>query len=323
MKILVTGASGFIGQAFIAAALEKGWGVRCALRSPSFSPMIASCESIVVGEMDAATDWREALQGCEAVVHLAARVHVMKDEAADPLAAFRAVNALGTIHLAQQAAKAGVKRFLFMSTIKVNGEGRVAPYTEADAPAPEDPYAVSKAEAEAALMALAEATPMAVTILRPPLVYGAGVRANFHSLMLAVRRGLPLPLGSIQNKRSLVYRGNLISAMTTCLTSEGAKNKIFLVSDGQDVSTPHLIRALAKAMERSAFLLPIPLLFLRWGGFLFGKEKQVSRLLGSLCADSTALHNATGWTPPYTLEQGLIETVRPFEGENEFIRPLF
>lgn len=317
MKILVTGASGFIGQAFVAAALEKGWRVRCALRSPSCASMPASCEGVVVGEMGEATDWCEALQGCEAVVHLAARVHVMKDDAADPLAAFRAVNTQGTVRLAQQAAEAGVKRFLFMSTIKVNGEGRDAPYTEGDASAPEDPYATSKAEAETALMALAAATtPMAMTILRPPLVYGAGVRANFRALLQAVRRSLPLPLGSIHNKRSLVYRGNLISAMITCLINEGAKNKIFLVTDGQDLSTPDLIRALAKAMGKSALLLPVPLVLLRWLGFLFGKEKQISRLLGSLCADSALLRQATGWHPPYTLEEGLIETVRHFEAGN-------
>ncbi len=308
MKVLVTGASGFIGQAFIKAALEKGWRVRCALRSPASMP--TSCESVVVGEIGESTDWRAALQGCEAVVHLAARVHVMKDDAADPLAAFRAVNTLGTLRLAQQAAEAGVKRFLFMSTIKVNGEGRDAPYTEADAPAPEEPYAVSKAEAETALMALAEATPMAVTILRPPLVYGAGVRANFLSLMLAVRRGLPLPLANIHNKRSLIYSGNLVSAMTTGLEREGAKNRIFLVSDGQDVSTPDLIRAIAKAMGRPARLLPVPLILLRCGGLLFGKQKQVSRLLGSLSADPAALSQATGWHPPTSLEQGLSETVR-------------
>ncbi|MFA6279863.1 MAG: SDR family oxidoreductase [Bdellovibrionales bacterium] len=311
MKVLVTGATGFIGSAFIAAALEKGWDVRCALRSPSSIPL--PCESVMVGELGDTTDWRESLQGCEAVVHLAARVHVMKDSATDPLAVSRAVNTQGTIHLAQQAAEAGVKRFLFMSTIKVNGEGRDTPYTEADAPAPEDPYAISKAEAETALMALAATTPMAVTILRPPLVYGAGVRANFRALMQIVRRGAPLPFAMICNKRSLVYRGNLVSAMTTCLESEGAKNKTFLVTDGQDVSTPDLIRAIAKAMGRRANLWPIPPSWLRGLGKITGKQKAVDRLLGSLCADNAALCKATGWAPPYTLEQGLANTVRDFE----------
>lgn len=250
MKALVTGATGFVGKALCAGLSASGYGVVPAVRCNSGLP-----HEMVVGNLDASTDWRSALSGCDAVVHLAARVHVMDDTSQNPLALYRETNTEATLNLARRAAQAGVKRFIFISTIKVNGEGRDEPYRETDAPAPKDAYAISKWEAEQGLQRIARETGLEVVILRPPLVYGPGVKANFLRLMRTVEKGWPLPLGAIRNRRSLLYLGNFVDAIRLCVEHPAAAGQTFLVDDGQPVSTPDLIRAVAHAMGRPARLL--------------------------------------------------------------------
>lgn len=303
MKLLVTGAGGFIGRAVCAELAKHGGRVIPAVRSPR-----GLQNEIVTGDIGPHTDWTAALDGADAVVHLAARVHVMRDTEANPLQAFRAVNTLGTLRLAEQAAAAGVKRLIYLSSIKVNGEGSRVPYRETDTPAPEDAYAVSKWEAEQGLREIAARTGLEVVILRPPLVYGPGVKANFLSLMNAVEKGLPLPFGLIRNRRSLLYLGNLVDAIRVCIEHPAAANKTYLLSDGEDVSTTELIRRLAKAMNRPARLLPIPPVLLTALARLFGRHKELSRLLGSLTIDTSVIRRELNWTLPYTLDEGLSMT---------------
>ncbi len=249
MKALVTGATGFVGMALCDRLAASGYGVVPAVRSKSGLP-----NEVVVGNLDASTDWLPALIGCDAVVHLAARVHVMGDTAQNPLALYLATNTEATLNLARQAAEAGVKRFVFISTIKVNGEGCDAPYRETDVPAPEDAYAISKWEAEQGLQRIAADTGLEVVTLRPPLVYGPGVKANFLRLLRTVERGWPLPLGAIRNLRSLLYLGNFVDAIRVCAEHPAAAGQTFLLDDGEPVSTPELVRAVAHAMGRPARL---------------------------------------------------------------------
>lgn len=309
MKVLVTGASGFVGHVVCDTLLHTepaAYSIVPAVRVPRGLP--GEC---VVGEIDGKTDWRhwrEALHGVHAVVHLAARVHVMNDRAVDPLSAFCSINTEGTLNLARQCAAAGVRRFVFISSIKVNGEERAAAYTEADAPAPEDAYAISKWKAEQGLWQIAAQTGLEVVILRPPLVYGPGVGANFLALLRAVSRGMPLPLGAIDNRRSLIYVGNLVDAIQRCLEHPAAAGKTFLVSDGETVSTPELVRRMAAALGRSARLLAVPVPVLRFMAALAGKSALVTRLAGSLAINSRAIRRELGWTPRFTLDEGLRET---------------
>ena len=300
MNVLVTGATGFVGSSLRIALAELGHRVRPAVRDSS-----GLASEAMVGYIHTHTDWSAALSGCDAVVHLAARVHVMRDAAADPLMAFRTVNVDGTLNLARQAAAAGVRRFVFLSSIKVNGEGRAEPYRETDQAAPRDPYAVSKWEAEQGLRALAAETGMELVILRPPLVYGPGVKANFQRLIRAVAKGLPLPLGAIDNRRSLLFLGNLVDAIRLCLEHPAAANRTYLLADGEDVSTPELVRRLARAMDRPAHLLAVPPAWFALAGQLLGKREEVARLLGSLAVDSSAIRADLGWKPPSSLDQGL------------------
>ncbi len=304
MKVLVTGASGFVGTALCARLAAAGVGVVPAVRSKLGLP-----HEVVVDNLDAATDWRLALSDCDAVVHLAARVHMMDDTPQDHLALYRATNTEATLNLARQAAQAGVKRFVFISTIKVNGEGGDAPYRETDVPAPEDAYATSKWEAEQGLTQIAGETGLEIVILRPPLVYGPGVKANFMRLMQTVRKGWPLPLGSIHNRRSLLYLGNFIDAIRLCIEHPAAAGQTFLLDDGEPVSTPELIRAVARAMGRPARLWAVPVGVLERLGTLLGKRAAVARLTGSLYVDSSFVRSRLGWTPPYSMASGLAETV--------------
>ncbi|MDP1864020.1 MAG: NAD-dependent epimerase/dehydratase family protein [Thiobacillus sp.] len=304
MKVQVTGATGFVGSALRARLGACGHGVVPAVRNPSGLP-----HEVVVGNLAASTDWRLALTGCEGVVHLAARVHVMDDPAANPLALYRETNRDATLNLARQAAQAGVKRFVFISTIKVNGEGRDTPYRETDAAAPDDAYAISKWEAEQGLQRIAEDTGMDVVILRPPLVYGPGVKANFLRLMKMVQNGWPLPLGAIRNRRSLLYLGNFVDAIRVCVEHPAAAGQTFLLDDGKPVSTPELIRALARAMNRSANLHAVPVSVLQLAGALLGKRAAVARLTGSLYVEGSAIRSQLGWVPPFSMEAGLAATV--------------
>lgn len=304
MKALVTGATGFIGNALCKHLSAHGHQVIRAVRRDA-----TLSGDILFSQIDGATDWAEALTGCDVVVHLAARVHVMDDTVQDPLALYRAINTEATLNLARQAAQAGVKRFVYVSSIKVNGEGRDTPYRETDAAAPEDAYAISKWEAERGLARIAADTALEVVILRPPLVYGPGVKANFQQLLRMVERGWPLPLGVIRNRRSLLYLGNFVDAIRVCIEHPAAAGQTFLLDDGQAVSTPELIRALSHAMGRPARLLAVPVTVLELAGTLLGKRAAVARLMGSLYVDSSAIRARLGWMPPYTLQQGLATTV--------------
>jgi len=304
MKILVTGATGFVGRILCDQLSTSGHLVVSAVRRES-----GLLNEVVVGDLGPATDWWQALAGCDAVVHLAARVHMMREDAVDPMALFRAINAEATLNLARQAAQAGVKRFVFVSTIKVSGEGRDEPYRETDVPAPEDAYAISKWEAEQGLRRIAQETGLEVVILRPPLVYGPGVKANFLRLMQMVARGWPLPLGAIRNRRSVLYLGNFVDAIRACVEHPAAAGQTFLLDDGEAVSTPDLIRALATAMGRPARLVPVPVGVLQLAGALMGKRAAVARLTGSLFVDSSAIRSRLGWTPPFSMEAGLAATV--------------
>jgi len=304
MKVLITGATGFVGTALCDTLAASGYEVVPAVRSKSGLP-----NEVVVGNLDASTDWWPVLIGCDAVVHLAARVHVMGDTAQNPLALYRATNTEATLNLARQAVEAGVKRFVFISTIKVNGEGHDAPYRETDAAAPEDAYAISKWEAEQGLQRIAADTGLEVVILRPPLVYGPGVKANFMRLMQLVQKGWPLPLASICNHRSLLYLGNFVDAIRLCVEHPDAAGQTFLLDDGEPVSTPDLVRVLACAMGRPARLLAVPVGVLALAGALLGKRAAVARLTGSLFVDSSLIRSRLGWTPPFSMEAGLAATV--------------
>ena len=304
MKTLVSGANGFVGRALCRHLKAHGHAVVPAVRNAS-----GIVDEMVVGNIDGATDWQPALSGCDAVVHLAARVHVMDDTAQNPLALYRATNTEAMLNFARQAAAAGVKRFVFISTIKVNGEGREAPYRESDVPAPEDAYAISKWEAEQGLQRIASETGLEVVILRPPLVYGPGVKANFLRLLQTVKRGWPLPLGAIRNRRSLLFLGNFVDAIRLCVEHPAAAGQTFLLDDGQAVSTPELIRAVARAMGRPSRLLAVPIALLRFAGTLLGKRAAVDRLTGSLYVDSSAIRSQLGWVPPFSMEAGLAQTV--------------
>jgi nucleoside-diphosphate-sugar epimerase len=306
--ILVTGATGFVGKAVVQRLLaeDESRRVAVAVRRDD-QPWPARVLPRLTGDLDPSTDWSGALEGISAVVHCAARVHVMADAAADPLAEFRRVNVQGTLNLARQAAVAGVRRFVFVSSIKVNGEstqlGR--PFTADDAPAPLDAYGVSKMEAEQGLREIALQTGMEVVIIRPPLVYGPGVKANFAAMMRWLQRGVPLPLGAIHNQRSLVALDNLVDLIVTCLTHPAAANQTFLVSDGEDVSTTELLRRMGQAMGHPARLIPVPASWLKLAAALVGKRDVALRLCGSLQVDIEKTRRLLGWTPPISLDEGL------------------
>ena len=312
MKVLVTGATGFVGGALVRrlSADPACKGLVVALRSRT-ELRIKGVRQVQVGDLLTITDWSVALQGVDTVVHCAARVHVMQDDATDPLQAYREVNVNGTLNLASQAAQAGVGRFVFVSSIKVTGETTQPgqPFKADDVPTPLDPYGVSKLEAELGLREIEAQTGMEVVIVRPPLVYGPGVKANFASMMRWVARGIPLPLGAIQNARSMVALDNLVDLLVTCLTHPGAAGQTFLVSDGEDVSTTELLRRTAQAMGKKAFLLPVPATVLELGTSLLGKRAVAQRLSGSLQVDIEKTRRLLGWSPPLTLDQGLKKAV--------------
>lgn len=306
---LITGATGFVGNTLVGALQAQERAVRRALHRPVANPQPGD---VVVGDIGPDTDWSTALAGVDCVVHLAARTHVLDERSVDPTVAYRRVNVEATRHLAQQAAAASVRRFVFLSSVKVNGESTTGcgPFNDDDPPRPENPYGISKREAEDQLRAIARATSMEVVILRSPLVYGPGVKGNLLSLLRLIDRGMPLPLASVDNRRSLLYVGNLVDAIITCMDAPAAANKTWLVSDGEDVSTPDLIRRLAVAMGKPARLWPCPVGLLRSGAALLGRSALAARLTGSLVIDSSRIRQELGWCPRYTLDQGLIETAR-------------
>ncbi|SDI00213.1 Nucleoside-diphosphate-sugar epimerase [Pseudomonas delhiensis] len=312
MKVLLTGATGFVGRGVLeafAAIPELRLAVAVRSRLPGEFPGV---EVHSIDGLSATQDWSGALAGVDVVVHAAARVHVMCETADDPLAEFRAVNVEGTLNLARQAAAAGVRRFIFISSVKVNGEstppGR--PFRAEDAPAPADPYGQSKLEAERALSRLAEDCAMEWVVIRPPLIYGPGVGANFASLMRAVQRQLPLPFARVRNRRSLVARDNLVDLLRVCLGHERAANQVFLVSDDQDLSSAELCRRLAAALGVRSRLLPVPVALLQGLAALFGRGAQAQRVLGSLQVDIGKTRELLGWRPPVGVDQALAATAR-------------
>jgi UDP-4-keto-D-QuiNAc 4-reductase len=314
MKVLVTGANGFLGSS-LCKQLTRNVGIQVigAVRSANGRVVLPTGISpIEVGNINDKTDWTKALKDIDVVVHLAARVHVMSDTNHDPLSAFREVNTRGTAHLANSVVKSGIRKIVFISSIKVNGEGESTVYSEESTPSPHDPYAQSKWEAEQILHQIARETGLEVVIIRSPLVYGPGVEANFLRLLKWVERGIPLPLGAVRNKRSMIYLGNLVDAVITCLNHEKAAGQTFLVSDGQDMSTPELIKMIANGMGKKTRLLPLHVSILKILGNALGKSSEIDRLVGSLCIDSRHIRNTLNWSPPFSMEEGIRETAEWF-----------
>jgi len=313
--ILITGINGFLGRGIVKAMQESGYLVKGTVRSANGNKCSIEDDPriFITGEIDEQTDWGEALDGIDVVVHLVARVHVMNDVSDDPLAAFRKVNTAGTLNMARQAVTAGVKRIVFISSIKVNGEGtgdKKVVFSEVDIPDPQDPYAVSKWEAEQGLMAIAKETGLEVVIIRPPLVYGPGVKANFRSLMKWVIRGVPLPLGAVDNKRSLVALENLVSFIIHCMEHPKAAGELFLISDGEDVSTTELLQKMARAFGKRSFLIPVPVSLMFFVARMLGKNNIADRLFGSLLIDSSKARNLLGWKPVVSMVEGLKNMVK-------------
>lgn len=308
LNCLITGANGFVGRALCTHLLQQGHAVHAAVRSDA--AWVTGVENSIVGNLDAHTDWSVALRNINVVFHVAARVHVMKDTASDPLAAFRQANVAATENLARQAVLAGVKRLVYVSSIKVNGEGTsgITSYTEQDTPNPQDPYGVSKWEAEQVLHRVAAETGLEVVIVRPPLIYGAGVKGNFISLFSVIERGVPLPLKGADNGRSLVYVGNFVDALRVCATHPMSAGQTYLVSDGIAVSTSQLVESIAKALNcrNPAFYFPVELL--RRIGSALRRSAAIDRLFGSLRINDQKIRNDLAWQPPYSMEQGLSET---------------
>lgn len=313
MKVLLTGATGFVGRR-LAESLEglPDKELTCAVRR---SGAVNRGREALFNGLDAGTDWSSAVAGQQVVIHAAARAHIMKDELTDPLAEYRRVNVEGTLNLARQAIDAGVRRFIYISSIKVNGERTFEgnAFSEDDEPAPEDPYGISKMEAEQALQRLAAGAGMELVIIRPPLVYGPGVKGNFATMVKIVEKGLPLPLGAVHNKRSLVALDNLVDLIVTCIDHPAATGQVFLAGDGEDISTTELLCGIGKAMGKPARLVPVPAGALMFGAGLLGKKPVAQRVMGSLQVDISKARKLLGWEPPLSVEEGLH---RCFDSEN-------
>ncbi|WP_285420646.1 SDR family oxidoreductase [Pseudomonas sp. efr-133-TYG-5] len=312
-SIFLTGATGFVGKAILSRLVRENYAVITPLRKGSDIP--ADCiKKINIDAIDGSTDWQGSFADVDVVIHSAARVHVMNDTAVDPLAAFRQINVEGTLNLARQAAAAGVRRFIFISSIKVNGEGtsRDTAYSPDAVSAPVDPYGISKKEAEEGLQALAVETGMDVVIIRPVLVYGPGVKANFRNMMQWLDKGVPLPFGAIHNSRSLVAVDNLVDLIFVCIRHPAAANQIFLVSDGEDLSTTQLLKKMALALDRPPRLLPVPAWIFKFGAAVLGRKDISNRLCGSLRVDITKTRALLGWSPPVSVSEALKVTAQHF-----------
>lgn len=310
LGIVLTGATGFVGSAVLHRLNEEDRRVTAVSRRPK--PGL-----VQVGELGPETDWSGVFDRHEVVIHAAARVHVMDEQARDPLFAFQQANVEGTARLAEEAARCGVRQFIFISSIKVNGEETLLghPFLPSDPPAPQDAYGTSKAGAETRLREISDRTGMEVVIIRPPLVYGPGVKANFRRMMQWLVRGVPLPLGAIRNLRSLVGLDNLVDLIVTCIGHPAAQGETFLVSDDNDVSTTELLEKMAAALGRPARLVPIPSPLLLVGATVLGRRPVARRLLGSLQVDISQTRTRLGWTPPVSLDEGLRRAARAFLDE--------
>lgn len=316
--ILVTGASGFVGQPLcrrLGVATEVKALVRT-LANPSGEQTVAGengghVQWMAAGDLHAVTDWSALLRGVSTVIHLAARTHVLHETASEPLAAYRRINVEVTERLARSCAAAGVKRVVFLSSITVNGESTCqSPFRESDTPQPQDAYGFSKHEAEVSLTNIGRVSGLEIVIVRPPLVYGPGVKGNFLRLLNIARQGWPLPLASVQNLRSFIYVENLVDAIATCATHPKAAGKTYLVSDAEDTSTPELLRQLSSRLGKPARLIPFPPWLLRVAATMVGRGAEASRLLGSLRVDSSFIQSDLDWTPPFRMTEGLNRTVQ-------------
>lgn len=313
MKLLLTGGSGFVGSALLPALLSAGHDVVCALRKrPSVVP--AQAQLFLYPGLDLPTDWREALQQVDVVVHSAALAHVLPGDQRNALHRFRQVNVAGTLQLARQAATAGVKRFIFISSVKAVGEGRSQrrPYHADELPQPVDPYGISKAEAERGLQQIADETGMELVVIRPVLVYGPGVGANFQRMIKWLDRGVPLPFAAIRNKRSFLAIDNLVDFVLLCVAHPAAANQVFLLSDGEDLSTSELLRRLAQAMGKKGMLIAIPGRWVKYAAWLLGQSYAYHRLWGSLTVDISKTRELLGWQPPYKPADVIDKTVRDY-----------
>ena len=312
-SVLVTGATGFIGNALCKLLIASKYTVRVTMLPTEHAAVLGSeAEATFVQPLGPDTCWASSLFGIDIVIHLAARVHIMDDPSTNPLDEFRKVNVEGTLKLARDCVSVGVRRFVYVSSIKVNGEENIVPYTPYSLPKPTDPYGISKWEAEQGLRKIASETALEVVIVRPTLVYGPGVKANFLNMMKIISKGIPLPLASINNKRSLIYVENLVDALAICATHPKAAGQTFLVSDGEDVSTPELIHRTASSIGMPTRLFPFPVTLMRLAGKLIGKSGAVNRLTGSLIVDSSKIREELGWSPPFSMDYGLKETAEWF-----------
>lgn len=309
--VMVTGANGFVGEALVTSLMQKDFAVRRAVRHMSCE--IFDDESVFIsGDINGSTNWMDGLEGVEVVVHTAARVHVMDERSLDPIAEFRRVNVLGSVNLARQAARSGVKRFIYLSSVKVNGElSSVGCSLKAsDTPRPLGAYAISKSEAEIELLEVASETGLEVVIIRPPLIYGPGVKANFALLIRAIRMGIPLPFGMITtNRRSMVSIYNLIDFVTVCLEHPAARNEIFMISDGHDVSTADLVARISNVLGKNIILIPVPVFLLAKIALIFGKQGFMERLTGNLQVDINKNVSLLNWRPKSCLDESLMKTL--------------
>jgi nucleoside-diphosphate-sugar epimerase len=310
--ILLTGSTGFVGTAVAQRLLGQAQHSLLMVCRHQKLHQFSKGKSLVVDNIDKNTDWTGALDGVGVVVHAAARAHVLNDRSSDPLSEFRKVNTDGTLNLARQAAKAGVKRFVFISSIGVNGNQSILPFTENDIPAPQEPYAVSKLEAEIGLQKIVAQSGMELTVIRPPLVYGPNAPGNFGSLMCWINKCVPLPLGAIHNRRSLVALDNLVDFILTCIDHPAAANQTFLVADGEDLSTSELLRGVGLVMNKPARLIPVPVVILKAIATLFGKRLMAQRLCESLQVDISKAREVLAWNPPVSVKEGLRKAVEPF-----------
>lgn len=307
-KILITGASGFIGKALLTKLMTNfDYNLVIALRK--LNPTIKQVEQVIIPNLTQTINWHNALTNVTTVVHLAGRAHIIKETVSNPLAIFRQVNVTATLELAKQALACGVKRFIFISSIGVNGNTNTHAFTEQDLPHPVADYALSKLEAEEALIALTKNTTMELVVIRPPLVYGKGVQANFYSLIKWVERGFPLPLGAVKNRRSFVALDNLVDFIITCIKHPNAANQIFLIADNECISTPELLNMVARAMGKKIHLLPIPVMFLKFMASILGRKNMAVQLCDSLTIDIHKAQHLLDWRPIISLHDGINKTV--------------
>ena len=310
--VLLTGATGFVGTHLSRRLLSRGWNVKAAIRSrEGVARLVDSVEGHIVGPINGTTDWDNALKDVDIVIHLAARVHVMHDTSENPLEAYREVNVRGTRRLLDASVGSGVRRFIFMSSVKAVGDETPVgvPFTETDSRQPQDAYGVSKAEAEQIVLEYSSSGKIETTVLRPPMVYGPGVKANFWRLMRAVDAGLPLPFKSVRNKRSMVYVQNLVDAVMACCEHPAACGQVFFVADDRPLATSELIQELARALGKRPRLVPAPLPVLRGAARVVGMTAEMDRLIGSLVVSTDKIKSELGWRPPWSVSEGILDTV--------------